>query len=67
MKSGAEVPMAIVFLKEGKDAGEEDIRTFCNGKIADYKIPYKVDIVDEPLPRSLQGKILKYKLRNVYV
>lgn len=61
-----EVPIAIVVLREGADTNEEDILEFCNGKLAKYKIPHSVDFVDE-LPRSLQGKLLKYQLREKYI
>lgn len=61
-----EVPIAVVVLHEGADANEEDILEFCNGKLAKYKIPHSVDFVEE-LPRSLQGKLLKYQLREKYI
>ncbi|MBO1001671.1 AMP-binding protein [Pseudogracilibacillus auburnensis] len=62
-----EVPMAIIHLREGSDLHEEELLAFCKGKMADYKIPHEVQFVDDPLPRSLQGKVLKYKLRSTYV
>ncbi|WP_445321671.1 AMP-binding enzyme [Oceanobacillus sp. HCA-5259] len=45
---------------------QEEIIDFCSGKLAKYKIPRRVDFVDE-LPRSLQGKLLKYQLRERYI
>src|SRR5699024_8258516 len=59
-----EVPLAIARLHDGKQTDEADIIKFCHGKIADYKTPHKVIFVEEPLPRSLQGKVLKYQLRE---
>lgn len=61
-----EVPIAIVVLHEGEDVNQEDILEFCNGKLAKYKIPHRVNFVEE-LPRSLQGKLLKYQLREKYI
>lgn len=62
-----EVPIAIIRLKEKDKTKETDIIDFCKGKMADYKIPHKVIIVEEPLPRSLQGKVLKFKLRDMFL
>jgi fatty-acyl-CoA synthase len=42
----------------------EDIRKFCEGKIAAYKIPRTVKIVDS-FPMTITGKIQKYKMREV--
>lgn len=62
-----EVPIAIIRLKDGLTAEETEIINFCKGKMADYKIPHKVIFVQEPLPRSLQGKVLKFKLRDMFI
>jgi len=34
--------------------------------MAKYKVPYRVEFLEE-LPRSLQGKVLKYKLREQFL
>ncbi|MCM3636647.1 AMP-binding protein [Sporosarcina luteola] len=59
-----EAVKAIVVLREGEEADSKEIIEFCDGKLADYKKPRTVDFADE-LPRSLQGKLLKYKLREM--
>ncbi|MCG7346435.1 hypothetical protein MHZ92_20225 [Sporosarcina sp. ACRSL] len=59
-----EAVKAIVVLREGEEAGAQEIIDFCEGKLADYKKPRSVDFMAE-LPRSLQGKLLKYKLREM--
>lgn len=41
----------------------EDIQQFLDGKIARYKMPKKIEIVDA-LPRNATGKILKTVLRK---
>ena len=60
-----EAVKAIVVLKDGADATEEDIIDFCRSKMAGYKKPKSVDFVDS-LPRNLAGKVLKKDLREPY-
>jgi fatty-acyl-CoA synthase len=50
-------------LKPGIDATEQEIREFCQGQIAYYKIPEHVRFVTE-FPATLSGKIQKYKMRE---
>jgi fatty-acyl-CoA synthase len=50
-------------LKAGVDATEEEIRAFCQGQIAYYKVPEHVRFVTE-FPATLSGKIQKYKMRE---
>jgi fatty-acyl-CoA synthase len=52
-----------VRLKPGVEATEEEIRDFCQGQIAYYKIPEHVRFVDD-FPITLSGKIQKYKIRD---
>jgi fatty-acyl-CoA synthase len=58
-----EIVAAWVRLKPGVEATEEEIRAFCEGQIAYYKIPAHVRFVTE-LPATLSGKIQKYKIRE---
>ena len=39
---------------------------FCQGKIAHYKVPRYVQVVDE-FPMTVTGKIQKYKLREAAI
>jgi fatty-acyl-CoA synthase len=64
-KYGEQV-MAAVKLKEGVTCSEEEIRDFCKGRIANYKIPYYVKFVDE-YPMTASGKIQKFKLRELAI
>jgi len=50
-------------LQPGIDATEEEIREFCQGQIAYYKIPEHVRFVSS-FPATLSGKIQKYKIRE---
>lgn len=43
----------------------DELREFCRARLAHYKCPTSVDIVDE-LPRNPSGKILKRELRQTY-
>ena len=58
-----EIVAAWVRLKPGVEATEEEIRSFCEGQIAYYKIPAHVRFVTE-FPATLSGKIQKYKIRD---
>jgi acyl-CoA synthetase (AMP-forming)/AMP-acid ligase II len=54
---------AFVVLKEGSSATPEDLRSFVAERLADYKVPRRIDLVDE-LPRNATGKVLKAELRD---
>ncbi|MEA2109916.1 MAG: long-chain-fatty-acid--CoA ligase [Pseudomonadota bacterium] len=60
-----EAVTAVVQLKAGDEVGEEELRQFCKGEIASYKVPRQVLFISE-MPRSASGKILKYRLREQY-
>ncbi|MEE2059522.1 AMP-binding protein [Rhodococcus artemisiae] len=65
-KYGEEL-MVWVRLREGADALDADaLREFCTGKLAHYKIPRYVHIVDE-FPMTVTGKIRKVEMREVSV
>jgi fatty-acyl-CoA synthase len=61
-KYGEEIG-AWVILHAGAEATEEDIRAFCRGKIATYKIPRSVRFVDA-FPTTVTGKVQKFRLRE---
>ncbi|HEX5078085.1 MAG TPA: fatty acid--CoA ligase family protein, partial [Geminicoccaceae bacterium] len=42
---------------------ERELRSFCGGRLADYKVPEVVTIGTAPLPRNAAGKVLKTALR----
>ena len=55
---------ACIILRPGTQATTaEDIRAFCDGQIAYYKIPRYVRFV-EAFPMTVTGKIQKYLLRK---
>ncbi len=53
---------AYVVLKPNEVCSKEDLQTFCQPYLADYKIPKIVEFVDE-IPQSATGKILRKELR----
>ncbi|MEW6126611.1 MAG: AMP-binding protein [Acidobacteriota bacterium] len=62
---GEEVAAAIR-LKAGESATPEEIKAFCNGRIAKFKIPREIRFV-ESFPMTASGKIQKFKLREMHV
>ena len=58
--------MAWVMLKPGETADAEEIREFCRGRIAHYKIPRYVKVATE-FPMTVTGKIQKFRMREMAV
>jgi fatty-acyl-CoA synthase len=56
---------ASVRLKPGEVATQEDLREFCQGKIARFKTPKYIRFVNE-FPMTASGKIQKFKLREAH-
>jgi fatty-acyl-CoA synthase len=61
-KFGEEVA-AWIKLHEGQTASEAEIREFCKGKLAHFKIPRYMRFVDE-FPMTVTGKVQKYLIRE---
>lgn len=64
-KYGEQV-MASIILKKGMEMSEDEVRDFCRGKIANYKIPKYVKFVDT-FPMTASGKIQKFKMRDMAI
>ena len=62
---GEEVAAAIK-LKQGETATNEEIRAFCDGCIARFKIPRQIRFVDS-FPMTASGKVQKFKLREMHL
>jgi len=54
---------AVIVLKPGAHATEDEVKAHCKDLIAGYKCPRSVEFRGE-LPLSGAGKLLKYKLRE---
>jgi fatty-acyl-CoA synthase len=55
--------LAAVRLQPGATVTEDELREFCRGTIAHYKVPAYVQFVDE-FPMTVTGKVQKYRLRE---
>jgi fatty-acyl-CoA synthase len=61
-KYGEEL-MAWVQLVSGEDLTEDDLKAFCKGRIAHFKVPRYVRFVSE-FPMTVTGKIRKVEMRE---
>jgi long-chain acyl-CoA synthetase len=59
-----EAVKALVVLRPGSSATEQDLIAFCRQKIAAYKTPKSIDFQAEPLPKTSTGKLSKRLLRD---
>ena len=62
-----EEPAAVVTLKPGASATEEELRAHVAEHLAAFKVPVKVRFWHETLPRNPNGKILKNELKKLFV
>jgi acyl-CoA synthetase (AMP-forming)/AMP-acid ligase II len=60
-----EAVLAIVTLRDGGAADEEELIAHCRGCMAGFKVPRRVEIRDT-LPRTATGKVQKFLLRAPY-
>ena len=60
---GEEVGVAI-YCREQLPTTAEQVRDFCNTRMAKHKIPRYIWMLDEPLPRNASGKFLKRELQG---
>jgi fatty-acyl-CoA synthase len=58
--------MAWVITRPGATVTTEDVREFCRGQIAHYKVPRYVKFVDG-FPMTVTGKVQKFKMREVAI
>ena len=54
---------AWVIVKPGQTLSEEEVRDFCKGQIAHYKVPRYIRFV-QAFPMTVTGKIQKFKIRD---
>jgi long-chain acyl-CoA synthetase len=59
-------PAAVVTIKPGQQATEAELRDFVRARLAAYKVPVRVLLLTESLPRNASGKILKQHLRPLF-
>ncbi len=61
-----EVPMAFIELKAAEAASEIEILDFCKDKLANTKVPKYIKFVAQ-IPTTMQGKVEKFKLRDMAI
>jgi long-chain acyl-CoA synthetase len=59
-----ELVAAVVVLKPGHALTAEDLIAHCRRSLANYKIPRRIVVSDDALPKGASGKILKRVLRE---
>ncbi|XP_068085265.1 medium-chain acyl-CoA ligase ACSF2, mitochondrial [Anabrus simplex] len=57
---------ASIRLSEGNVVTEDDVRRYCKGKIAHFKIPKYIWFVTD-FPKTVSGKIQKFKLQEMFL
>ena len=65
LKFGEEI-MAWVKLREDSEVTEDELKAFCKGKIAHYKVPRYVAFVPE-FPMTVTGKVQKFRMREMAI
>jgi fatty-acyl-CoA synthase len=58
--------MAWIVPRPGASVTEDEVREFCLGKIAHYKVPRYVKLVDS-FPMTVTGKVQKFKMRETAI
>ncbi|MDG5746822.1 class I adenylate-forming enzyme family protein [Qipengyuania sp. XHP0207] len=62
-----EEPAAVVHLAPGMSASEEELREWVAARLAKFKVPVRVALVEDTLPRNANGKILKRDLGAFFI
>jgi fatty-acyl-CoA synthase len=62
-KMGEEI-MAWVKPRAGAMLSADDVREFCRGRIAHFKVPRYVQFIDE-FPMTISGKVQKFRMREM--
>ncbi|MCH2099419.1 MAG: hypothetical protein MK142_13620 [Pseudomonadales bacterium] len=60
-----EAVAAWIMLREGASLTETDVRAFCEGQIAHYKVPRHIKFVGE-FPMTVTGKLQKFVMRDAF-
>ena len=66
-KTLGEEPGAVVHLRPGGTATEQELRAWVKARLAAFKAPVKVIFWPETLPRNANGKIVKTELKKLFV
>jgi fatty-acyl-CoA synthase len=58
--------MACVKLRAGAEVTVDELRDFCRGRIAHFKVPRYIELVDG-FPMTVTGKVQKFKMREASI
>jgi acyl-CoA synthetase (AMP-forming)/AMP-acid ligase II len=61
-----EVPAALVQMRTGAELNEQALQAFAGERLAAFKVPVKIHLSLQPLPRNEGGKLIKNELRKVF-
>jgi long-chain acyl-CoA synthetase len=59
-----EEPAAVVQIVGGASATEQTLKDHVRARLAGFKVPVKILLEGEPLPRNANGKIMKHVLKG---
>ena len=60
---GGQIRVALVVLEEGQHATAEELSDFCYQKLADFKLPKRIEFVDS-IPKASSGEIDRKRLKE---
>ena len=63
-RSLGEEVVAVINVKAGRTLSEGDVQTWVAERLARFNVPTKVFFLEEPLPRTATGKVLKRELKE---
>jgi len=61
-----EAVAATVVAREGIDLTDTELVEHCRSLIAGFKVPRRIEVIADPLPKSAAGKILKREIREPF-
>jgi long-chain acyl-CoA synthetase len=56
---------AAVELVPGSTVTEDDLREHARAELSTFKVPDRIWILDQPLPRNAMGKVVKREVRKL--
>lgn len=60
-----EIAVACVTARSDASVSEEELKSFCSGEIASYKIPVRFVVLEQPLPRTDTGKLSRSAVQEL--
>ncbi|MFZ0588970.1 MAG: long-chain-fatty-acid--CoA ligase [Bryobacteraceae bacterium] len=61
-----EIPIAVIFPKPGETVTEEELLSHLSQRLGRFKLPRRIQFVNEPLPKTGTGKIKKMEIREPF-